>query len=336
MKINKKASEFLLVVTLATAMGVLMCPDCLHNFSYAWKMEVIMLSIWLVMWYGNGYVSHLIDRYITWLDNPAKRFGLGVAGTIAYSILAILLLAFLFEFIFAIDIGNRWQLVWLSSGISVVILLFMLAREFLYSWRDLALRAEKMRNEVLVSRYEVLKNQVNPHFMFNSLNALSTLVHEDQDLAVKYISQLSGVLRYVLQAGKKEVVTLAEEVNVLEAYVFLQKIRYDDNLMVELNLNEELDNFYVAPLVLQMLFENAIKHNEITRDNPLTIKLFLNEGYLVVSNNWQPRETLMPDSTAVGLENIVDRYKLLVDKEVKIASSAGQFQVAIPLLTNGK
>jgi sensor histidine kinase YesM len=335
MKISQNKKEFLLVVVLATLMSVLMCPSCMLNFAYAWKMEVIMLSIWLVMWYGNGYVSHYIDRHVSWLDNPAKRFGLGVLATVVYSTLAILLLAVLFNSIFEINIGNKWQLVWLSIGISVVILLFMLSKEFLYSWRDLALREEKMRNEVLVSRYEVLKNQINPHFMFNSLNALSTLVYEDQDLAVKYISQLSKVFRYVLQAGKQEMVTLMEEIEVLESYIFLQKIRYNDNLIIEMDLASHTDRYYIAPLVLQMLIENAIKHNEITADNPLKIELHIKDEYLVVRNNLQPKDTALQESTGMGLANIKERYKSLIKREIIIEESATEFSVSIPLIKEG-
>ncbi len=336
MKLNSKIGELLLVVALATVMGLLMCPGCLQNFSYAWQMEVIMLSIWLVMWYGNSYVSHFIDRYVTWLDNPAKRFGLGVVGTVVYSTSAILALAFLFDHLFAVNIGNKWQLVWLSIGISIIVLLFILARTFLYAWRDLALREEKMRNELLVARYEVLKNQINPHFMFNSLNALSTLVYEDQDLAVQYISQLSKVFRYVLQAGRQEVADLAGEIAVLQSYVFLQKIRYNDNLLVDIAINGHQDKFYVAPLVLQMLFENAIKHNEITTENPLTISLAIEDGYLVVRNNRQPKDIPLQESTEVGLENIKERYKSLTNKEVIVTESAREYKVAIPLITVSK
>jgi two-component system LytT family sensor kinase len=206
----------------------------------------------------------------------------------------------------------------------------------LYSWRDLSLREEKMRNEVLVARYEVLKNQINPHFMFNGLNALSSLVHEDQDLAVKYIDQLSKVLRYVLQAGKQEVVTLHEEIEILNSYVFLQKIRYVDNLIVDINLNPSDSNYYVAPMVLQMLIENAIKHNEITSDNPLKIKLSLEDSYLKMWNSVRKKEIALQESTHMGLDNIRSRYKTLSDQEVLIEETDNEFSVSIPLINNVK
>ena len=193
-----------------------------------------------------------------------------------------------------------------------------------------------MRNEVLVSRFEVLKNQINPHFMFNGLNALSSLVHEDQDLAVKYIDQLSKVLRYVLQAGKQEIVTLDEEIEILNSYVFLQKIRYNDNLIVDINLNNTGGDHYLAPLVLQMLIENAIKHNEITSDHPLKIKLSLEDKYLIMSNNVRKKETALQESTHIGLSNIQSRYQALTDQKVRIEETENEFSVSIPLINKAK
>ena len=193
-----------------------------------------------------------------------------------------------------------------------------------------------MRNEVLVSRFEVLKNQINPHFMFNGLNALSSLVYEDQDLAVKYIDQLAKVLRYVLQAGKQEIVTLDEEIEILNSYIFLQKIRYNDNLVVDINLKNTVGDYYLAPLVLQMLIENAIKHNEITSDHPLKIKLSLEDKYLIMSNNVRKKETALQESTHIGLSNIQSRYQALTDQKVRIEETENEFRVSIPIINKAK
>lgn len=333
MKLSTRQRDFILIIVLANVMGILMCPDCLKNWTYFWRLEVIMLTIWFVMWYGNEFVSHSIDRYVSWLDKPAKRFALGIIGSVIFTILAIVSLAMLFKKIFDISIGDGWSTVWVSIGVSLVILLFMQSKDFLFSWRELSIRQEKMRNEILVSRYEVLKNQVNPHFMFNGLNALSSLVYEDQDLAVKYIDQLSKVFRYVLQAGQKEVVTLGEEIETVNSYIFLQKIRFGDNFNVEMELEEVSEKYFVAPLVLQMLIENAIKHNEITQENPLVIKLFIENEYLIVSNNLQLKNSELHESTEMGLTNIKARYQSLSDNEVIVDETNTSFKVSVPLVT---
>ena len=333
MKLTKNIKEIILVIILASIMAAVVCPECILAWYSLWRVEVIMLTIWFVMWYGNKYISHSIGQYVSWLENPTKRFAFGIIGSVVFSTSAIISLAILFEKLFNISIGEGWTYVWITIVVSLLILLFMLSRQFLYSWRDIYLREEKMRNEVLVSRYEVLKSQINPHFMFNGLNALSSLVHEDQDLAVKYIEQLSKVLRYVLQAGKQEIVTLQEEIEILNSYVFLQKIRYNDNLIVDISLDKTENNFYVAPLVLQMLIENAIKHNEITSENPLKIKLSLANQYLIMQNSVRIKEIALQESTHVGLTNIHSRYQALTDKKVVIEETDNNFIVSIPLIS---
>lgn len=333
MKLTKNIKEIILVIILASIMAAVVCPECILAWYSLWRVEVIMLTIWFVMWYGNKYISHSIGQYVSWLENPTKRFAFGIIGSVVFSTSAIISLAILFEKLFNISIGEGWTYVWITIVVSLLILLFMLSRQFLYSWRDIYLREEKMRNEVLVSRYEVLKSQINPHFMFNGLNALSSLVHEDQDLAVKYIEQLSKVLRYVLQAGKQEIVTLREEIEILNSYVFLQKIRYNDNLIVDISLDKTENNFYVAPLVLQMLIENAIKHNEITSENPLKIKLSLANQYLIMQNSVRIKEIALQESTHVGLTNIHSRYQALTDKKVVIEETDNNFIVSIPLIS---
>lgn len=332
MKNTKEYREFFVVLILATGMGWIMCPNCMKSWSYAWKMEAIMVTIWMVMWYGNRFVSQLASRYFSWINEPTKRFIAGVIGTTVFSTSAILGLALFFNTIFDISIGNGWGTAWVSIGISLAILLFMQAREFLFSWRNLALRQEKMRSELLEAQYEVLKNQINPHFMFNGLNALSSLVYEDQDMAAKYIDQLAKVLRYVLHSGKHEIVTIHEELEVLASYIFLQKIRFGNNLNVDIEINQDRKENMVAPLVFQMLIENAIKHNEITSDNPLQISIRQEGDYLVVSNNLRLKDAAMQDSTQLGLPNIKARYKTLSNNEVQIEQSTKEFIVKIPIL----
>lgn len=329
-KINYK--ELGLVVILATIMGFFMCEECYKNFDHLWRLEVIMLTIWLVMWYGNAYISHFIDHYVTWLENPAKRFALGIGGSIVYSVVAIVSLAVLFEKLFNISIGGGWTNVWITIGATLIVLLFMLSKQFLYSWRDLSLREEKMRNEVLSSRFDVLKSQINPHFMFNSLNTLNSLIYQDQDLAAKYVGELSKVYRKVLASANNEVVTVTEELKMLESYIFLQSIRFEDKFKVNINLGDEALSMHIPPMVLQMLIENAIKHNEITKANPLAVEVFDEEGLIYIKNKIALKDTLPGDSSSIGLSNIKDRYKVFSDIPVEVLNDEDQFIVKIPLL----
>jgi LytS/YehU family sensor histidine kinase len=195
--------------------------------------------------------------------------------------------------------------------------------------RQATLDAEVLQKESAIAKYESLKNQVSPHFLFNSFNALTNLVYEDQDKAAKFIKQLSEVYRYVLDTREKEVVPLREERKFLDAYLFLQQIRFGDKL----NLTIELDDLkcLVAPLVLQILVENAIKHNIVSEENPLQINIYAKDEFIVVENNLQQKSVIVNDSSGVGLDNIKKRYAFLSDRPVEILNDK-KFIVRIPIL----
>jgi LytS/YehU family sensor histidine kinase len=206
----------------------------------------------------------------------------------------------------------------------------MHGREFLIEWRRSAVEAERYQKESMQATYESLKSQVNPHFLFNSLNALTNLVYEDQDKAVKFIKQLSEVYRYVLDTRDKEVVTLAEELKFLESYAYLQRIRFGNKLLISISIQNE--KFRVAPLALQMLLENAVKHNEVSEENPLEIKVYQQGDTVLVENSLRKRMRLGEDSAGMGLDNIRKRYQFLTDRPVQVRETSTQFSVSIPLL----
>ncbi len=195
--------------------------------------------------------------------------------------------------------------------------------------RQATLDAEVLQKENIIAKYESLKSQVSPHFLFNSFNALTNLVYEDQDKAAKFIKQLSEVYRYVLDTRDKEAVPLDEEVKFLTAYLFLQQIRFGNKLKLDIQLDGTRS--LVAPLVLQMLVENAIKHNIISEENPLKIYLRVEDGFIVVENNLQKKSVMLEESAGVGLDNIVRRYAFLSDKAVEITTGE-RFTVKLPVI----
>jgi len=194
-------------------------------------------------------------------------------------------------------------------------------------------QAAEMQKELLLSKYETLKNQVNPHFLFNSFSVLSSLIHDNQDLASEFLDQLSKMYRYMLDNRDNQMVTLSKEVEFMNSYIFLLKARHEEGLDVNIDLSLDDHNFFVPTLSLQMLIENAIKHNKFTKDNPLTIRIF-NEGdnYLVVENELRAKKDVQ--STKIGLENIRKRYDYQSDKRVIIAESESHFTVKLPILTS--
>ena len=288
--------------------------------------------MWVLLWRGNGLLSDYISTKVTWLENPAKRFIYGSIGVIIYSPAVVYFLYLLALWTLDIRINGVGSIALIAIGVTFVISFFLNAAEFLKNWKQTALDAEKLKKEQMATKYESLKNQVNPHFLFNSLNALTNLVYEDQDMAADFIRQLSKVYRYVLDTRSKEVVSLETEMKFVESYLFLQKIRFDEKLKVEIEI-AGFENYMLPPLALQMLLENAIKHNTIAKDEPLTIKIFVEREMLVVENNLQIKNIPIEESSGMGLSNIKARYEFLSDIPVLIEKTDRVFRVELPLLT---
>lgn len=202
---------------------------------------------------------------------------------------------------------------------------------FMNRLKKTELEAEKLKKENVEARFEALRNQINPHFLFNCFNVLSTLVHKNAEASSKFIAQLSQVYRYLLYNQEKKIVSLHEELEFIFSYTYLLQTRFGDNLTVENNISNLRGSEMVPPASLQMLIENAIKHNVASKNMPLTIRLTHEVDYIIVTNTLQKKET-KEESTNIGLKNIVSRYKLLSDKPVKIEKTNTQFIVKLPIL----
>ncbi|MEG2573914.1 MAG: histidine kinase, partial [Bacteroides sp.] len=196
---------------------------------------------------------------------------------------------------------------------------------------------EQLRAENIQNQYQALKNQLNPHMLFNSLNTLLSLVRESPEKAQDYVQELSRVLRYTLQENEFQSVSLREEMNFVEAYIFLMKMRYEENLEFKIHIHENLYEYRLPPLSIQMLVENAIKHNEISNRKPLTISIETNDekAILSVSNLIQPKRTTSP-GTGIGLINLSKRFRLLFKCDIFIAKENGRFCVQLPLIDSKK
>lgn len=306
-------------------------PSAQRSLSTFFLIATFTCCIWIFLWIGNAITSDLVSVQIEWTKAPLKRFIVGMIVMIAYTLGAVYFIVWIFRTTLNFNIRDETGILYGSLIVTFVISLFMHGRGFLSSWRLAELEAEQAKQESIRANYESLKNQVNPHFLFNSLNALTGLVYEDQDKAAKFIKQLSDVYRYVLDTKDLEVVSVEAELKFLEAYLFLQQIRFGHKLKIENNLNKLTGN--LPPLAIQMLIENAIKHNVISEESPLTIRLYTESGYVVVENNLQAKRLASSDSSGLGLENIRRRYEFLDDRKVIINKVNNIFQVKIPLLS---
>jgi two-component system LytT family sensor kinase len=179
-----------------------------------------------------------------------------------------------------------------------------------------------------------LKNQVSPHFLFNSLSILSSLVHVDATLSEKFIDQLSKAYRYILEQKDNETVSLKTELDFLNSYAFLLKIRFEKKFDVKISVtDQEREKYHIAPLTLQLLIENCVKHNRMSETEPLIVTILTSDNYLVVSNPVRPRTASERiTSTGIGLSNIKNRYQLITKSPVEIEQGDGLFRVKIPLI----
>lgn len=193
------------------------------------------------------------------------------------------------------------------------------------------LDAAAFKQQSVEARFEALRNQVNPHFLFNSFNTLSSLVHKDADTAASFIDQLSTVYRYLLTNQDNRLVPLSQELDFLNAYLYLLRIRFGDNLEISQDIKQDADARFLPPAALQILIENAIKHNVISQKKRLRIDLFSENGSIVVRNNLQEKN-IKESSTHIGLKNIMGRYQFLSNNPVRIDKSDSHFTVKLPLI----
>ena len=328
--------DLLLVVLIGDLINFFFNPELSSYLRFLPWNSLYSLIIGGFLWKGNEALGKFIGKRIDVYKYPFKSLRWSLAAMFVYSTLIIIIINYIW---WVFVIGRPSDFLLSIEGLSVMIIEFVVTIiiasilfgiGFFQAWRESAVNEERLKSESLAYQYKALQSQVNPHFLFNSLNTLSTLVYKDQGQAVKFIKQLSEVYRYVLEHKDAELVDISTELAFVKNYVFLQKIRHGKSLNVSFNLK---NNEYVKvfPMSLQMLIENAIKHNIVSEENPLFVDVSLIQEYVVVKNNLQPKSSV-EDSAGIGLQNLKSRYELLSDKPIKIEESDTEFIVNIPVL----
>jgi sensor histidine kinase YesM len=225
---------------------------------------------------------------------------------------------------------TRLELIITTQLITFLISSIYASVGFFIQWKQNLIKAQTLEKSTIEAQYESLKNQVNPHFLFNSLNTLLSLVQGNEN-AERYIENLSEFMRYILKNRERNGVSLFEETEVAQQYSFLQKSRFPKKLEIEFDVPEQYSNCIIPPLTLQMLIENAIKHNEISSEHLLRIRVYVNEEKeLVIENNLKKKIDAEP-STGIGLKNISNRYQFLLGKEIRVIEGEQKFSVVLPL-----
>lgn len=335
---NEKKIVVCIIIVLATISAFFRWY--LFNFDFKSNIILYFISIavlsitWLffiktclifdkIMPYDRGIIKRMILQI---LINLAVIYGL---SRIAFSIGKNLLP---FHEIIDKEATNLAQLAGIISEILIVTLLNVIhfAKYSLNKWRENALRASNLEKEKSQVQFDNLKNQLNPHFLFNSLTSLDSLIHENPTLASEFLRQLSKVFRYVLQNKEKGLVSLETELNFIKNYIALLQTRFGESLSINFNISDDALDLQIAPVTLQILIENALKHNIVNQSNPLIINIVNKDNYLIIKNKIQLKKQV-ETSNGQGLNNLKTLYSFLSEKEVLIEQNE-VFSVKIPLI----
>ena len=290
-----------------------------------------ILIITLLAWECNRFLAGLIRH-------TAKRKVHPLILQFVYSTLFLILLSFILQFglsVYVIEItASDFSHFKLLFAFGFRINLFLTTINALIHFKDQAqqnaLNAEKFKKEGIESQYQVLKNQINPHFLFNSFNTLSELTHENKKANI-FVQQLSNVYRHVLENQDEELILLSEELEFLDAYIQLLEIRFEDGIKIRKNIPEDALNKYVLTSSSQLLIENAVKHNQVSKSKPLEISISATPDTLIISNTLQQKSN-EKTKTGIGIKNIKKRYEFITEQEVKITNNNSLFEVRLPLL----
>jgi hypothetical protein len=290
---------------------------------------------------GNGVINEFLNAKWDWVKQTNNRVWAGIIATIIYTTLAVL---FIHYIQYVLVFGNEVEILFSERFIyihlfaiifSLGVATFFHAKGFMMEWKN-TMNQETTQQQIVAktetAKFETLKSQIDPHFLFNSLNVLTSLIGENPLQAEKFTTKLSKVYRYVLEQRNKELIPISEELQFAKTYMELLQMRFEDALEFQVPSSVSNSDLKIVPLSLQLLLENAVKHNVVSSSKPLKISIFEEGGYLKIQNNINTKEAIGKKSTKVGLQNIADRYGLISDEEVHIENNNKTFTVSLPLL----
>ncbi|WP_298734253.1 histidine kinase [uncultured Chitinophaga sp.] len=298
----------------------------------AWIITVILL-----LWFGNKYIYQLLDRNISWMAHTTRRFFIQLVASTLYSLCCINLTYYLFKVttnstppdLAQIMVLNVYGLLFTIPVLSINFGIY-----FMMQWKKAQLQANQLKEDNLHAQLYSLRMQLDPHFLFNNLNVLASLIDKDREAAQDFLDKFADVYRYVLHHKKEELVPLHTELDFLHAYCHLLKKRFGEALQIDMpDVPAAAAALCIPPLSLQMLMENAVKHNVISRDQPLRIRVYLQATqWISMENTWQPLPKVPSTRSETGLENIRKRYQHLSEREIKVSCDHRFFKVDLPLL----
>ena len=332
--------DFLILIAIGNVLSIFMIPRDLWSVGVFLQNCMFSVAIGYPSWKGMMFITIMLERKLPWLKQPIKRLVYQVLTLYIFTGIVIFL-ALSTWLMLAEDIGFKEVSVLVAPSLKIVLIFMFLSLVlgntvlFFKNWKAATIQQEELKRAHLALQYQSLKDQVRPHFLFNSLSSLATLINTDAEKATIFVHKLSDVYRYVLEQRENELVPLKDDLKFLEDYIFLQKIRFGNNMQVENKMELDL-NRLVIPLSLQMLVENAIKHNEVSKDHPLVIEITsTGNGHVIVKNKLQRREVSGP-TLGTGLENLRKQLAWFSDDPLLVQEETDAFIVRMPTLTRKK
>ncbi len=285
---------------------------------------------------GNWAIGILMGSSLNWNKNLKRSNLISLLSFIFWGLFVSIAVPYIFgKFIYRLEPDRLKYYIsssaFVALAIDLIIISIFYSQYLVHFWKKSLDKYEGLERENIKAKYDSLKSQVNPHFLFNSLNTLTGLVEQDQQKAVRYIKKLSDIYRYVLEQRETELVEIGEELSFMDNYIYLAKIRHGDGLSYTYEVSSV--HKYIVPLALQILVENCIKHNVISDDSPLSIKIVEKDSCLIVSNNLQKKKQI-GSSNAIGLENLKSRYSYISDFPVEITIENNHYLAKIPIVEN--
>jgi sensor histidine kinase YesM len=296
---------------------------------------LIIPFIILILWEGNIRIDRKANEWYNWQTHTKQRIASQFLLSLVFTILTLVLLMNFIHFVKFKEINpynGGFALFFLPAlSIALFVEVLYVSIQFFKAWNRSLLELERQKAESANAQLHNLKSQINPHFLFNNLSVLTSLVYQNQDKAAAFISELSKVYRYILDNKSAELVTLQEELDFLKHYSFLLKIRLDSSLSFDTNIEEAYQKYLLPPMCLQMLVENTIQHNEASQAKPLQVLIYNDKESLYIENNIQARSDLV-DSSKTGLKNIASRYAFFTNRKVEVFNDGISFKVVLPLI----
>lgn len=334
-RMKDKKNRLLYMLGIGLIVSSLFKPLFFRRDPFFDDVFITIIIATTIIFEGNLRIDTWLNRKFSWAILPKKRFISQFLISLIYTVFLLYILMFVIHVLksgrYELINPKMRQVLIPAIFVTIAAIAMDIGYQFFKAWKQSLLEVEKYKTESVNAQLQNLKSQLNPHFLFNNLSVLTSLVYKDQDKAVDFINELSKVYRYVLDNKNAELVSLQEELAFLEHYIYLLKIRFSDNIEFLINIGENTEGGYLPPMCLQMLVENTIQHNETSQANPLKVLIYTENKHLIVENPIQPRSD-KTESSQMGLKNIQSRYAYFTNEKVEILNDGKVFKVVLPLI----